>query len=210
LSSFSNPLTEFSPQLEFAATPLLELEDESGRGVFGESQELELASRLLEVVNDEQLDQFLSDLIRKGGTATGSVVAPSDRRAIKDVLKGAIYRILPMRSVEHGSTRHSSVGAQLSSGLSSLSGQVLGLELEGLSPEDREFEAIRQFVRFAGETVKNAGGDSMRTDPREMGHRAAADAAETFAPGLFADGHHVTNSRGHWILCRDKIILFGV
>lgn len=210
MSTFTNPLIEFSPQLEFATTPLPELEDESGRWVFDESQELELAASLLEVVNDEQLDHFLSDLIRKGGTATGSVVTPSDGKAIGDVLKGAIYRILPIRSMEHGSTMHGSVGAQLGSGLSSLAGQVLGLELEGLSPEDREFEAIRQFVRFAGDTVKNAGEDSKRTNPQEMAYRAAAEAAETYAPGLFSDGHHVANNRGRWILCRDKIILFGV
>jgi hypothetical protein len=209
LSTFTNPLTEFSPQLEFAAMPPPKLEDESGSGVFDESQELELAASLLEVVNDEQLDQFLSDLIRKGGAAAGSVT-PSDVKAISDVLKGAIYKMMPIRSMEHGSTMHSSVGAQLGSGLSSLAGQVLGLELEGLSPEDREFEATRQFVRFAGDTVKNAGEDSKRTNPQEMAHRAAAEAAETYAPGLFADGHHVANNRGRWILCRDKIILFGV
>jgi hypothetical protein len=61
--------------------------------------------------------------------------------------------------------------------LSSLARQVLGLELEGLSPEDREFKAIRQFVRFAGETMKNVGEDSKRTNPHEMAHRAAAEAA---------------------------------
>jgi hypothetical protein len=200
--------------MEFATTPMPNLEDESGRGLFDESEELELAARLLDVVNDKQLNQFLSDLIRKVGAASGSVVTPSDAIAIGDVLKGAIYRILPIhtmgRSLEHGSTMHSSIGAQLSSGLSSVAGQVLGLELEGLSPEDREFEAIRQFVRFAGETVKNTAQGSMRGNPHEMAHRAAAEAAEAYAPGLFSDRHHVSNDSGYWILRRDKIILFGV
>jgi len=35
-------------------------------------------------------------------------------------------------------------------------GKALGLELEGLSLEDREFEGAKQFVKFAGETVKSA------------------------------------------------------
>lgn len=210
MSTFANPLTEFSPQMEFATRTLPKLEDEASNGVFDESQELELAAGLLEVANDKQLDQFLRDLIRKGDTATGSLMTPSQVHAVGDVLKRAIYDILPIRSIEHGATMRSSIGAQLASGLSSVAGQVLGLELEGLSPEDREFEAIRQFVRFAGETVKNSGQASVNTTPQETAHRAAAEAAETYAPGLFAAEPQVANDRGHWILCRDKIILFGV
>lgn len=210
LSTFANPLTEFSPQMEFATGTVPKPEDEAANGVFDESQELELAARLLDVANDRQLDQFLRDLIRQGDSAAGNLSTPAQLHAVGNVLKRAIYNILPMRSMEHGATSHSSIGAQLGNGLSSVAGQVLGLELEGLSPEDREFEATRQFVRFAGETVKNSRQAFMNTTSQEAAHRAAAEAAQTYAPGLFAAEPHVANDRGHWILCRDKIILFGV
>lgn len=212
MSTFSNPLTEYSPQMEFAAGPLTESEDESEHGLFDESQELELAANLLEVHNEEQLHHFLDHVIREAGTAAGGRVAPSDAHAIGSVLENAVHQILPAAhaaNADHSATRNS-VGAQLGVGLSSMAGPVLGLELEGLSPEDREVEAVRQFVRFAGQTVKNAIEHASGADPHDVAHRAATEAAEVYAPGLFADGQHVPGNRGRWISCHDRIILFGV
>ena len=37
-----------------------------------------------------------------------------------------------------------------------MASNLFEMELEGLSQEDREFEAAKQFVRFASEAVKNA------------------------------------------------------
>ena len=50
-------------------------EMEAAKSTAGEGWDvlLELAARLLEVANDKQLDQFLHDLIRKGGTARAGV-----------------------------------------------------------------------------------------------------------------------------------------
>lgn len=57
----------------------------------------------------------------------------------------------------------------IGSNLASVAGSALGLELEGLSPEDREFEAAKQFVRFAGQTVSNARQADPRAEPEAMG-----------------------------------------
>jgi hypothetical protein len=59
----------------------------------------------------------------------------------------------------------------------------VGLELEGLSQEDREFEAARRFVRFASEAVKNAAATDA-ADPVAAAQSATAAAARRFAPGL--------------------------
>jgi hypothetical protein len=52
-----------------------------------------------------------------------------------------------------------------------------------LSQEDREFEAAKQFVRFASDAVKNAttapGGN-----PVAIARAAIAEAAQRHAPGL--------------------------
>ncbi len=40
--------------------------------------------------------------------------------------------------------------------LASAAGRMFGLELEGLSVEDREFEVARRLVRFALTATKNA------------------------------------------------------
>jgi len=212
LSTFSNPLTEYSPQMEFAPGPSTEFEDESERSLFDESQELEWASRLLEVANEHQLDHFLHDMIREAGTAAGAAGAalhPSDAQAIAGVLKQAVHEIIPA-SMQHGAPAQPSVGAQLGSRLSSVAGQMLGLELEGLSSEDREFEAVKQFVRFAGQTVKNTLEAAPGTDSHHNAHRAATDAAQVYAPGLFAESPHAPGNSGRWVACHDRIILFGL
>ena len=43
-------------------------------GVFSEQQELELASELLEITNEAELNQFIGSLIKKAGKAVGSAV----------------------------------------------------------------------------------------------------------------------------------------
>jgi hypothetical protein len=208
VSTFSNPLTEYSPQMEFASGEA-DFEDESVRGVFDEDQGLQLAAALLEVVNEQQLDRFIVDLVSEAANATGHAIKQSQLAAIRDVLRNSVHQILPMASLGHGSMR-SSIGAQLGTGLSAIAGQVLGLELEGLSPEDREFEAARQFVRFAAELVKKTLESPRDHDQQDAAHRAAAQAAKVYAPGLFANAPGVHGSRGHWVWCGDKIILFGV
>jgi hypothetical protein len=222
LSTFSNPLTEYSPQLELASETLPESEEESGRSIFDESQELDLASGMLEVVNEEELDHFLDDVIREAGVAIGSDVRPSDARAIGHVLKKAIHQILSPAVIDKGATTGSSVGAQLGGGLSANAGPMLGLELEGLSPEDREFEAARQFLRFAGQTVKQTVEDASSSDPHRVAHnvahRAATEAAGVFAPGLLVNNRHINGHEGRdvpaesgrWISCHNRIILFGM
>jgi len=103
------------------------------------------------------------------------------------------------------------LGAQLGSGLGSMAGQALGLELGGLSQEDREFEATRQFVRFAGETVKNALQAPQGLDPHAIATGAATEAAHQYAPGLLdvgmRPGKHGT---GRWIRRGNTILVFGV
>ena len=111
LSTFSNPLTEYSPQMEFGSgNP--QSQEESAAGVFDEAQELQLAARLLEVVNDQQLHRFLDDVIHETGSIVGSVVKPLDAQAIRDVLTKSIHQILPIASTGHGARMRTSVGAQ--------------------------------------------------------------------------------------------------
>jgi hypothetical protein len=186
-----------------------DFEDESALGIFDEPQELQLAAALLAVVNEEQLDRFIVDLVGEAARVTGHVAKPSQVAAIRDVLSNSVHQVLPMAGMEHGGMR-TSIGAQLGTGLSAMAGQVLGLELEGLSPEDREFEAARQFVRFAGELVKKTLESSFDSDSQQAAHRAAAQAAQVYAPGLFADAPNVPGGSGPWISCGDRIILFGI
>jgi hypothetical protein len=210
MSTFSNPLTEYSPQMEFEATPSEEFDGEFEQGVFDEHQEMELAIALLEVANEEQLGNLFLDLIQKASSAIGDPVRSAIGRAICGVLKRAVRQALPLtgRAVEEA--KGSPLGARLGRGLASVAGPAMGLELEGLSGEDREFEAIRQFVRFAGETAKIAEDIGPADDPADGAHRAAVKAASVYAPGLTIGGRemwpHIEGFlHGRIALCRSIV-----
>ena len=57
-------------------------------GVFGEAEVTQLASELMEVQNEAELEQFLGDLIKKAGSAVGSFIksptSPSDTSMAAD------------------------------------------------------------------------------------------------------------------------------
>jgi hypothetical protein len=212
MSTYTNPLTEYSPQMEMSE---FGMELESG-GVFDVGQEMELASQFLEIGNEQELENFLGDLVKKAGSALGKFVKSPIGHALGDVLKAAAKKALPIVGGALGGVVGGPLGATLGSGLASMAGSSLGLELEGLSPEDKEFEACKRFVRFAGETVKNALGAAPSIDPASAARRAAMEAARTLAPGLIEGGRpgnkesETKRHTGRWVRHKGTIILFEV
>jgi uncharacterized protein (DUF697 family) len=181
-----NPLAEYNPELETFENEQFEQFEWSGETtgeVLGESELLELAAELLEVRDEQELDRFLGSLIKRVGRAVGSVVKSPIGRAIGGVLKSVAKRALPLAGGALGTFVGGPIGAQIGSGLASMAGNALGLELEGLSQEDREFEAAKHFVRFASDAVKNAVS-APGTNPGQAAQTAIAMAAQRYAPGL--------------------------
>lgn len=204
-------LTEYTPQMESFE---YEFESTSG-GAFSEAQEMELAAELLEVGNEAELEQFLGDLIKKAGKAVGSFVKSPVGKAIGGVLKGAAKVALPVAGGALGAYVGGPLGAKIGSNLAGMAGKALGLELEGLSQEDREFEAAKQFVRFAGETVKNASSPNAVPDPRKAAIDAATAAAKIYAPGFLgrrgAGASGATGGKsGRWTRQGNTIVVMGV
>ncbi len=74
-------------------------------------------------------------------------------------------------------------GATLGSHLVAIAGSRLGLELEGLSREDQEFQIARRLVRFVEAALRGAARAAER-DPEAAARRALAAAAARLAPGL--------------------------
>jgi hypothetical protein len=211
MTTFGNPLTEYVPQMEAfdssAQTPFTD------GGVFSEDEEIQLASELLELRNDAELDHFLGDLIGKVAGAIGGIVKSPIGRAIGGVLKGVAKTALPIAGGALGGIVGGPVGSMLGSNLASMAGGALGLELEGLSPEDREFQAARQFCRFLGVAVKNALDAPEYADPVAAAHRAAVEAARVYAPGLMNIGQGYDDDlpkTGRWARRNGRIVLFGV
>jgi hypothetical protein len=152
---------------------------------------MELAAGLLEVTSEAELDRFLGALVERAGRAAGSHAGSPTARALAGILTGAARQALPMIGRAIGHRLGDTTGAR--SDVVQAAGKYFGLELEGLSPEDQEFEVARSFVRFASEAAKIAAGGPAGLPPETAAQTAAVRAARRFGPGLFGSppGGHV-------------------
>ncbi|MFI1994049.1 hypothetical protein [Actinoplanes sp. NPDC020271] len=166
---------------------------EYGYETEGEDEgELEAAARLLEVRDEAELDRFLGDLFNRAAgavkTAAGaarSFAGSPTGQALGGIVKKATKEALPVIGRGIGgwlSPDYAGTGARAGTAV----GDLLGLELEGLSNEDREFETARALIRFAQDACRKAAQASSGAPPREVARQAAASAARQHAPGLLA------------------------
>ena len=179
-----NPLTEYNPEWETFEDEASEWSGPNDHEILDESTELEFASELLAVNDEQELDHLLGDLIRKVGHSVGSIARSPLGKAIGSGLKGVIKTALPLAGGALGTLAGGPLGASVGSGLASMAGRAFGLELEGLSREDQELVAAKRFIRFASETVKHAVSDFPSNDPATSARAAIAAAAQRSAPGL--------------------------
>lgn len=170
--------------------------------VFSEEEEMTLAAEMLEIQDEAQLDEFLGKLVRRATRAVKGFVASPVGKHLVGILRGAAKRALPIVGTAVGGAFGGPAGAALGGKLATGAGQLFGLELEGLSPEDQEYEVARRYVRFAGTAARNtaaAGGSA----PPAAATTGAVAAARRHAPGYLrgrrpvgAGGPHDPRHRG--------------
>jgi hypothetical protein len=173
-----NPLSEYNPEMEMFESEF-EWSGESTGEVIGEGELMELAAELLEVRDEQELDRFLGDVFKK----VKAFAASPAGKAVGGMLKGVLKKALPVAGKVAGSFFGGPIGATIGGKLGSMASGLFEMELEGLSQEDREFEAAKQFVRFASEAVKNASS-APGGNPVAIAKSAIATAAQRHAPGL--------------------------
>lgn len=152
-------------------------------GSVRDGYELELATELLEVTSEAELDRFLGDVLKKAVTAGKAFAASDTGKAVGGLLKGVAKNALPQLGrlvTDLASGQGAQTGSEPGA---SLAGE-LALEWEGLSQEDREFEAARAFANFANETAANAATAPPSVSPTAAATRAATTAAKDHMPGL--------------------------
>lgn len=175
-------LLDYRPELEFLEAP-------GGAGLAG-GDELTLAARLLELHGGAQLDRFIDAMVHGGG-------APA---SLAESLKRAARQVLPLHGGP-GSPVIESLRRRGKSDPIARAARIFGVELEGLSPEDKEFELAQRFVRFAREAIRLAADASGPAG----GAAALAEAARSHAPGLL----HCTSGRmGRWQRQGDRIVVY--
>jgi hypothetical protein len=170
-----NPLSEYNPEMEMFESEQFEWSGETMGETLGEGELMELAAELLEVRDEQELDRFLGKIVKGIKKVAASPIG--------GLLKKGLKTLLPIAAGAAGTFFGGPLGGKIASGLASKAGSLLGLELEGLSHEDREFEAAKQFVRFASEAVKNAA-TAPGGNPASIARSAIVSAAQRHAPGL--------------------------
>ena len=184
---------------------------------FTESEEMELATEMLGISSEAELDQFIGKLLKRGwrrlrkvGSAFGRVVRP-----LGGILKGVAKKLLPVAAGAAGTFFGGPVGGALGAKLGSMVGGALEAELEGMEPEDREFEVARRFVKMAGTAVKQAAAAQPGADPRAAARTAVVGALKRHVPrvrigGGSAQSYGARGRSGRWVRRGNRIILFGI
>ncbi|GAA3948290.1 hypothetical protein [Hymenobacter algoricola] len=170
-------------------------------GELNETQEMELAHELLEVTNEQELNMFLGKLIRGAGRAVSNFAKSSIGRTIGGALKSVGKTVLPLAGKALGSFVGGPIGGMIGGQLGSAASNLFELELEGLSPEDQEFETARAFVRFANSAARRGAAiqrQSPGINPQTAVRTALGQAAKRHAPGLLRTGGRNRDASGRF------------
>lgn len=186
-------------------------------GPFNETEEMEYAAELLSISSEEELDQFLGKLFKKVARGIGKVVKSPIFRPLGGIIKGVVKSALPVVGGALGSfIPIPGVGTAVGAAVGNAAGKMLGLELEGMSGEDQEFEVARRLVRLVGDAAQQALEVSPSVPPRAAAQQAIAAAAQKHAPGLVngaMQGRRAGSSpkrTGKWIRRGKVVILLGL
>jgi hypothetical protein len=176
--------------------------------VLSDGEVEQLAAELLSISNERDLDHFLGSLIKKAGSALGKFANSSLGKQIGGALKGIAKRALPIAGAALGNMIVPGLGGAIGGKLAGAAGSMFGLEVEGLSQEDQQFEVAKQFVRLAADTTKNAL-NAPTSNPVAAAQAALTQAAQRFAPGLLTGAMGRRASSGRWYRRGGNIVIVG-
>lgn len=143
----------------------------------GEAAELGAALALLEARAAPDRRRVLSRVLAR---AAARSPRPAGAERLRP-LRGALLRI-----AAHLLTAPGAVPGALPRPMRArpAAGRLLGIELEGLSPEDQVLEVARRLVRLAASAAARAGRPPPDAPPAQAARAALRAAARRWAPGL--------------------------
>jgi hypothetical protein len=154
------------------------------RSPFSDAEEKKLASDLLEVTNEAELEQVIGDLsknARKGVESAGSKVNGPVEGLLKTVAKKALPSITAAVGASFDGPERDASAAKLGS----LVNQALRAKVAGMTAADPElekcrrlFEKYRQFVRLAGKATRAAATAPAGVAPVAAAQKILMDSAK--------------------------------
>jgi len=157
---------------------------EMGGSPLNQAQEVELATELLEISNEQELEQFLGNLFKAAAWGVGGVMRSPVGKALGVALKGVARKTLPMVGGALGSFVAPGVGTAIGSKLGSAASRLFEVELGELSNEQAEFEVARKLVNLAASAAQHAALAPRTANPRTVVRIALTKAGRVHAPGL--------------------------
>jgi uncharacterized protein (DUF697 family) len=149
-----------------------------------ETQEMELAAELLEITNEEELEEFLGNLVKGVAKKVGGFIKSPVGQQLTGALKGIAKKALPIAGSALGSFIAPGVGTAIGGKLGSLASNLFEMETEGMSQEQMEFEVSRRVVRMAASSARTAAQAPRNAPSRRVVQTALTKAARQHAPGL--------------------------
>jgi len=135
-------------------------------------EQLGLANHFLESQSAPAMAGLLEYIIRRVSAAYGRPIQPQ-------VAASLLPRLMRAAGVVRDALRFSDARQY------PLSPEgIFGTELEGLSPEDQEFESARRFVQYVDELTRVATLAAPTAAPHLLASYAEREAAHRLAPGL--------------------------
>ena len=179
-----------------------EQQGETG-AVFDEADVAGLASRLLDTKSEAEFDKLLGGVLSHAAQQLSEPLTAPLGRAVGGLLKNLAKQTLPP------------TGIILGGGAALQRAAMLGLEHEGLEVGEAEFESTKQFIRLAGETVRNALESAPLGYPAHVAEAAITTAAKVYAPSLsFSPALSGPLRRprrgGRWVRIGRRTIVLGV
>src|SRR5262249_20328885 len=168
----SNRISELQPEA-FSFTGEMESETSFSTELespFSEAEEMELAVELLATTSEAELEQFLGNLFKKAWQGIKTIGSK--------VLRPLVKTVLPIAATAAGTFFGGPAGGAIGGKLGSLVSQALEAEAAGISPEDRDLEKCRQFVRMAATAARAAALAPPGANPVAVVQRVLADAAQ--------------------------------
>jgi len=216
---------EYGQEMEYGQEYAQEMEysQEFGQEFSGEAYEMEgeqervlaeLTQELLEINTEQELNQFLGNLVSQATGAASKLLTSPAGQSVGRYLVDFGKQTLPQLGAKYGGQagaalggRLGPLGAKAGNWAGSKAGQwaggqagnwvadnakrVFGLELEMLSPESQEMEISRAFVRFAHDVARRADR-TLRRYPHmgvgPLGRQVLGASAPRYAPGLLDGG----------------------
>jgi hypothetical protein len=170
-----------------------------------EEMEVELASELLGIQSEAELDEFLGRLLRG---ARRFIASPAGQ-VLGSALRNAAKRLLPMAGAAIGTFVAPGVGSAIGSKLASDLARSFEGETQGPGGEVANLELARRYVRVASHAGRNLPAMPPSLPPGVAAQRALARAVRQSSGPPYHHRHRRRHRTGRWVRRGNVIVVIG-